>query len=479
MNKKILHHLSLLLMSTLAYATACAADMQETRVLALSGKCPVSQAASVEFAPIIVALLAAVAPSVIEKGIDLAAGAASAAGADKTVSSATSSYQGNFYASSDGTLHLHKSLACIVITRGRFGDKESRPAGGWGQNGFGTIARKTGMQGNPDLYLEMTIDVSPDRSSFRLLPQYLYFAKPLEESSWRSPARGLTVSLSFSNSGTDKPFASTMLAFPTLTPPFESKYIYLSGYQSNWMALPVPSNRTTTLMKDETDYQAQIKKNVDDLAPAAPKRTSDATDVSLEEAQKVLCELLKAEKKDDVSCPRNIAGQRALISRLSKDVEDKDARWAATQTKIKLEQWNKEYAQKRQAEQDSNTWVLDNLQPFNLDVTMAETQAGSAFLKFVGSVLTAAKPAVTAVANAKIAEYTPTAAANAQAASDAALLNAMEAKTAVERQLLKVTQASTDDDRNAAAVELPKLKLAANIAYRKADLPEPYPGVSP
>lgn len=474
---------SMMALTALTPMTARAAgdgEHQETRVQALVGKCPVSQGASVELAPLVLGLLTAVAPAVIEKAIDLAGTAATLAGQDTTVKSAVSSVQGNFYASRDGSLFLNKSLGCIVIARGRFRDDSRDPAEGWVKANMGVLARAMGMQGNPGFYMEITLEVSLDRTAFRLVPQYLYLGEPMEVSAWRSNARGLSISLSFSNAGADKAFASSILAFPELMPPFEAGTRYLQGYRSNWMPLPAPSERTIYLTKEETDYQAQIKKAIEDLALVAPPRPRDAADAALLQEQQRLCDLLKEDKKEDPSCPRSIALQKELLTNLAKSQTDKDTRWANQQAKDKLDQWNAQHVASRNAAYEGKTvWLLDNLQPFNLDVTTTETQAGSKLLKFVGDVLTAAKPAVKELATDKLAEYSAQSKASAQKASDTAYLAAIEAKTAVERQLLKVAQATTDDDRNTASVELPKLKLAANIAYRAAGLPEPYAGVTP
>ena len=54
---------------------------------------------------------------------------------------------------------------------------------------------------------------------------------------------------------------------------------------------------------------------------------------------------------------------------------------------------------------------------------------------------------------------------------------AIEAKNEVEKKVIDIAAATSEDDKARLKLDLVKLKLSANIAYRKAGLPEPYPGL--
>lgn len=455
-------------------------EPQETRVLTLP-RCPVSQAATKEMAPALLALLKIVAPVVVEKAIDLAANAATAAGQDSTVKTAVSSYQGNFYRWNGENLVLNSSLGCIVYVRGTFGDKAVEPADGWKTSGYGTVARRLGMAGHPSFYMELTLEVSADRTLFRLMPEYVDFATPLETSWWRPKERAASVSMSFFVPGTKEPFASTAIAFPSLPPGVVLRKPYLDGYSSNWMVLPAPTETTTKLISEDVELRRQIKANADELAPRAPKRPQGARDAALSRAQEDYCATLKAEKQDDTGvCPRNIVTQRAAIAELQSDLQADDGTWSAQLTRNKLDAAQLARKKREQDARDKGQpWVLDSLQPFNLDITMAETAAGSEFLKFMGSVLAASKKDVADAVKTRLQADPAADKTKAEDELDQAYIAAIDAKAAVERKLVEITNAADDAERAKVSVDLPPLKLKANIAYRKAGLAEPYPGVTP
>ncbi len=478
MNKKRLVTVVLMLSCTTAQAAPEA--QQETRVLTFP-RCPVSQAATKEMAPAFLALLKIVAPVVVEKAIDLAANAATAAGQDSNVKTAVSSYQGNFYRWNGENLVLNSSLGCIVYVRGTFGDKAVEPADGWKTSGYGTVARKLGMEGHPSFYMELTMEVSADRTLFRLMPEYVDFAKPLETSWWRPKERAASISMSFFVPGVKEPFASAAIAFPSLSPGAIFRKPYLDGYNSNWMVLPTPTEATNKLISEDVDLRRQVKANVDELAPRPPKRPHSPKDAALSQAQDEYCAMLKAEKQDDTGvCPRNIVTRRAAIAELQSDIQADESTWSAQLTQIKLDAAQKARKKREQdAREKGLHWALDSLQPFNLDITMAETAAGSEFLKFTGSILAASKQGVVDAVKTKLQADPAADKAKAEDELDKAYIAAIDAKAAVERKLVEIANAADDVERAKLSVDLPPLKLKANIAYRKAGLTDPYPGVTP
>lgn len=183
----------------------------------------------------------------------------------------------------------------------------------------------------------------------------------------------------------------------------------------------------------------------------------------LELAQTNLCKRLLADKKDDDSCPRDMVLARANISELQQEVVAEQNRLPAAKLLADLK------AKKLDP--------ISNLVPFNIAVSMTESAAGSEFLKFVGSVLTDAKPGINEALKAKLDAKSPESKATAQTALDTALVAAIEAKNEVEKKVIDVASATSEDDKAKLKLDLVKLKLSANIAYRKAGLPEPYPGL--
>ena len=439
-------------------------EVSEGRVLTF-GKCPVSQAASVEFAPIAALLFKVIAPIVVDKAIDLAANAATAAGNSTTTTLAIASYQGNFYRGlEDGSVALNKALGCIVFLRGTIQDKEVVPADGWRQSGIGTVGRLVGLAGNPGFYLESTIEVSSDKSFFRLVPQYLYYGKAMTESSWRPSARGVAAHISMSSAGEAEPCASALLSFPSLQPDTEFQKNFLLGRASNWMPMPVKTDRTTKQLENFVQHQQKLKEYEVASAPPTPKIPPTLLEQQLEAARTKLCARLLTEKKDDDSCPRDMALARQNISELQKDIAVEKNRLPAAKALSNLK------AEKLDP--------IENLLPFNINVSMTESAAGSDFLKFVGSVLKDAKPGINEAVKAKLDARSPESKAATQAAQDTAYVAAIEAKTGVEKKLIDIASEKSEDEKAKLELDLVKLKLLANIAYRKAGLPEPYPGLT-
>lgn len=434
-------------------------DTSEGRVVTF-GKCPVSQASYTEIAPIAATLLQVLAPVVVNKIVDLAANAATEAGKTSTTTLATASYQGHFYRSTDkGSTALNASLGCIVFLRGSIQDVEVTPPSGWQQSGIGTVARIVGLSGNPGFYLETTIQVSSDRNFFRLVPQYLYYGKAMKDSSWRPTARGVAANISMISSGEAEPFASATLMFPALQPGTELSGKYLTGLGSNWMVMPALSEGAKKQLEPLIQRTQKIKDYEAQIATVAPKSPKSALEVQLEDAQGKLCIRLAAEKITDTNCPRDIIIARQNIAEIQHDIVSEKNRLLATKALADV---------KSQAME-----VPKEILPFNINVSMTETASGSEFLKFVGSVLTEAKPGIEELVKSKL----PEAKASAQTANDAALVAALTAKTEVEKKIIDIGAETSETEKSKLALDLIKLKLSANIAYRKAGLPEPYPGL--
>lgn len=438
-------------------------DVSEGRVLTF-GKCPVSQATSVEFSPIGALLVKVIAPIVVDKAIDVAANAAKAAGNSTTTTLATASYQGNFYrGTEDGSVALNKTLGCIVFLRGTIQDKEVPPVDGWRQSGIGTVGRLVGLAGNPGFYMESTIEVSSDKSFFRLVPQYLYYGKAMKESFWRPSARGVAVHISMTSAGQADPFASAVLSFLSLQPETEFQKNYLAGNASKWMSMPAQTETANKQLAPFVQREQKLKEYEAAGAPPKPKLALKVLQDQLELAQTNLCKRLLAEKKEDDACPRDMVLARANIRELQDEVVAEHNRLSAAKLLADLK--------------NQKLDPISNLVPFNVEVSMTESAAGSEFLKFVGSVLTDAKPGINEAIKAKLDANSPESKATAQTALDVALVAAIEAKNEVEKKLIEIAAAPSEDEKAKLKLDLVKLKLSANIAYRKAGLPEPYPGL--
>lgn len=110
---------------------------------------------------------------------------------------------------------------------------------------------------------------------------------------------------------------------------------------------------------------------------------------------------------------------------------------------------------------------------------MAETATGSEFLKFMGTVLASSKKDVADAVKTRLQADPAADKTKAEDELDQAYIKAIDAKADVERKLAEIANAADDAERVKVSVDLPPLKLKANIAYRKAGLTEPYPGVTP
>ncbi|MCG2586156.1 hypothetical protein [Massilia sp. TS11] len=465
------------LLTCACHAPAAAKSAEEMRVFGAQ-KCPVTQSASIEVAPLVGAALKVIAPVLVEKAIDAAAAAATQAGRDDTVQSALATWQGNLYRFDEGRLAMNRMLGCLVFVRGSFGNEAQRPPEGWSHLGIGAVAALTGLNGHPAFYMEAILERTPDRAYIRIVPQYLDYRAPIASSFLRSAERGVSVAMSFTLPGADKVFGDPVIAFPGLEPGTILRKAYLAGHASHWFALPAPTERTNALIKDELEYAASRKAN--DLALSAPKpaRPSGPLESALERASEALCATLSKEKKEDEACPRQLAKDRAAVSQLQKKIADENLRWEAEREKLRLDNWRAAEDEKRAAAKNENkVFALDELQPFNLNVTLNETAPGNKLLKFVGEVLGGAKTDVAAVVKKKLAEDHDALQSAAADAADAALLAAAEAKAAVDSKLLKIAHETEESNRAQMESELPTLKIKANIAYRKAGLAEPYPDV--
>lgn len=454
---------------------------QELRVMTFPRSCPVSQAAKPEMGPGAVALLKVLAPVVAEKALDLAAGVAKAAGEKATKEPPHSAnYQGNFYTWAGTDLALNGSLVCIVVVRGVFGSEAVRPEGEWKDAAYGTIARALGLQGHPSLLLEIRPEVSPDRQFFRLVPKYLDYGKPMEASMWRPSERAALIGFSFKRPGVTEPFASGKLSFGALIPGTVYRNPFPEGYSSEWMPLAPQSETTKSLIAKDEKRLKEIAENADKLVKA-PKRQPGQNDVALEEAQTKYCAELAAAKKEDESvCPRSIVALKEKIDSLRLAIKDDEEAWAVQVTKAKLDS---EQHERRDLEERTRKakkpWYLDDLEPFNLEITMKETAAGSEFLKFVGDVLAEAKKDIVEKVKSRVQVDRDAEKDKAQEERDNAYVAAIEAKATVERKLVEISSAATDAERATATADLAPLKFKANLAYRKAGLKEPYPDVRP
>jgi len=188
------------------------------------------------------------------------------------------------------------------------------------------------------------------------------------------------------------------------------------------------------------------------------------------------------EKKNqtDSSCPRDIVEKKAQIVDFLAQQQAADNQWLAERQKEQLAKWEQDRAvQLKKASDEKKVNPLDELQPFNLDVTITETAPGSAFLKFIGSVLNGAKADLVAEVKTKAESYTPAEKSKAADDLNALYADAATKKAAVEGQILKINAESDENKKAVLALDLPQLKIQANGAFRKAGLAEPYPGIAP
>lgn len=424
----------------------------------IKGKCPVADAGVPEAAA--AALLAALAPAVIDKSIDLVAGVLKAAGDDETSAPQLAATDGHFYMFDGAQLRQNAKLKCLVIARGDFSstgkddpllDADMR-----------TFVRAYSMAQRPEFLLEARFKFSNDGRYFRLEPVTVWYSKPITSSLFTRDVRSAAIAVSFYKPGTKEAFASSQLAFPEMSPPprgaLGTRYIgdVLRGSDSQWMPVFPDTDATLAEVTSAKNEYDQLTKTAQPVQ-RTPVRPSDADDAALAANRVELCRLAGSYNTTEAVCQIDLVDQRVKLSSQQSWIDAKNRSFEAAE-KLK----------------GRSLIAVNDLALFQLQVSVTETRTGSQLAKFLASVLDASKKDLAEEVKARL----PQAKEAAKDDQEKLELAALNARTDVQKKELEIAATTEDSKRKALELELPALKYAANIAYRKAGKQIPYADIS-
>lgn len=480
------------LVSILAAGCVSAADdgLLQTRTEWLS-RCPSDPPLPTDekarAASLLGALVTAIAPKLIEGAVDSAAEALKAAGQSKTIGS-TARTATNFYSVSQDA-DLKAAVTCLVVVRGKFNEGAVTPLD-WAANTreFRSLAR-------PIVQLEAKIAPLRGLKYFQLVPQYLK-VEDFEEWSFFRKDRDFSVAATFTVPGAAQPFGTAEFLIRDVEKGTELRPgdWRLRSAASLPIAFPPESVDAGKAKSKREGEIAPFLLAIDILTPPKPKEFTKAPsvyqDASVVSAAVSLC-----------------TGIRTLNGQLPKAFELNDGRCAYPLEKPRdgleaaLEAGHRNAARRSWAQGvcvykpgDDATGTpaaCTNLKEdpklsgavftyITTQVTLSETREGSKFAMFLGNSLAAAKTDVSAALKQKLLPKT-------QQQLEAEEAGARDARTAViiadlevtkaEESLAEVLQAESPKPAavTAARIALVKAKIEANKAYRKADLPVPFP----
>jgi hypothetical protein len=426
-------------------------------------------------------VLAAVAPKLIEVGVDTIAGVLTKAGErhDKTVTALANGY---FYASDgQGTVRSHAGWGCVVVVHGRFGS-----AGGPVQFSDPSKAEKfkdLGLVDDPNFYLEANVEYSAEGSAFELKPKILLFGKAIEDS-WFSKERDLVVTVAFRRGldATEKPaFGSTQFLFENVRENTAVEGSALQYKGGAWVPMhPLDDKLKEQLaadrewISDKANLEA-LEKHSEDFSKRLATKPPGDTPLTQASVQQ-LCALAAKHDTKEAECPQDLVAARREVAGL------RSAEAQLLDLKKRIDDLKAKIAGKGLPKQQFE------LAPMTVQATITETREGNEYLHFAGKVLSAAKDDLKTglkqelipAEREKAREKEEADRKQKQAAQDALDLKALEALQAVETAEVALANAAAD----LAATERKKLELAvqlakmkANIAYKAAGRNEPYSGI--
>lgn len=435
------------------------------------------------------ALVAAVAPKLIEGAVDYAAEALKAAGQSKTFAS-TAKSDANFYMVSQSA-DLMVAVNCLVVIRGVFDDAKGSPMQ-WARNSD----ELKGLQ-SANFQLEAKLKPLRGLKYFQLVPQYLKVGEFEEDSFFDRKDRDYVVAASLTVPGVAQPFGSMEMTFKDVARNTEIKTGDWRLRLATSMPIAFPSE-SADATKAKTKREAELAPYLlalDILGTPDPKPFGKVPDLyedsGVQQKTKALCDSIKAlnqhlgrqyQLNDDRCAYPLTKAQDALESELEK--ANRNAARQAWARSVCTDYRSKDPANNAPASCDNQPsaggLVGTTFTYFTTQLTLSETREGSKFALYLGNALSSAKTDVSAALQTKLLPKT-------QAAKDSEDEAARTARTAMLVSDLEVTKAEEDladtllqdppkpADITTARIALVKAKIAANGAHRKAGLPVPYP----
>jgi hypothetical protein len=477
----------------LSVGTVLADDMgQQTRIGWLDS-CPSSpkpvKDAQANRSGLVGALVTAIGAKFISGAVDSAANALKAAGETKTVST-TARSTADFYGITVAA-DLMVRGTCLVVIRGVF-DKENLSFDPWAEN----YDEFRGLQ-STSFWLEAKVQPLRGLKYFQLVPQYLKVDE-FQESGWFGPKdRDFIVALTLTVPGGAQPFGSAEMNFKDVArgTKWKDEDWPMRAAASLPIAFPAESlDATKAKTKREADL-APFLLAQDILEPPAAKPFNQAPDLyedsTVQNSVKRLCDAIDLENKrlnndhelTDDRCHYRVTQAKAAIDTTLETAHRNAARQAWAKGVCQLDSTrlaSGTIATKCINEPAPKDTAGKSFTYFTTQMTLSETREGSKFAKFLGNALGAANPDVS---SALQAELLP----KSQAIKDSEEAATRTARTAILVADLEVTKAEEgladalmqdppkSVDITSARIVLLKAKIATNDAYRKANLPVPYP----
>ncbi|MDD5388342.1 MAG: hypothetical protein PHD37_03295 [Gallionellaceae bacterium] len=449
---------------------------------AVTPNCPISNE---KRESVVGAVLAAIAPTLVEKAVDWAAASAKAAGDSKSSSAEIATTYTNMYITdAAGNLNFAQGFGCLVIVAGDFGKSDQKRLTGTWKNDTLIISKL--LASDPRIYIEMAVNPTQDGSHFVLIPKYLYFDKPAESSWFRNDTRAVNLSLSFFRSQEKEPFASANIMFPRLTAPTnldmkeEDVYSLSTGYLA---AYPIDDRIKETLAaekanmdksKVEDEKVAQIKNVIESgkEAETSLQRFIAENDNQkrhvlmgyqkpFEDALSALCKTAVKQKVERTNCPDDLYWKEEelrYITSLLKAISDGKSFTQPNSTNKKA----------KQADEKKLVGYT------TIQVSMVETRDGNAFLKLVGDVLDGSKAEIKAAATEQLPGKRKDAKEKEQTDNENLVIAAAGELAAVKKLEAKVAQETDPVEKGSLEADLLVAKIKANQAYRKAGIKQPY-----
>ncbi|OEU64596.1 MAG: hypothetical protein BBJ57_10685 [Desulfobacterales bacterium PC51MH44] len=458
------------------------------------------------------AIVAALLPSLIDKGVDLAASALREASKAETVTAASTA-NGYFYkidAIKLDPLPYAKGRRLIIV-RGKFGPNNGKvknfKSQFWKSTEAQKLAKTIGLIEDPAFYYEAYFHFTFDNSAFRLISLLLEHNQFIK-SSLAFSKRDLVLSFLFKGPSKDnniEGFALGLVKVDNLKKSTRLNLEALVGHETAWMPLMPLDKKITQLMEGAKQRQIELAKvnkeieqrkaelNPPDPEPEPIKLQDEIDDLTealdakrLELEKKIELLSLAGNKPDELKAAKKELTLFLARQGKSRELSKKKERIENLEKVLQLEKQRKTINDL----ENSAIPFFRRLSPYMVEVTIHETRNGNKFLAFAADVLDTSKESVK---QAVKAELVPAERERIKAEEEAERIRKEQETTAATRAALvalhsvKIKQQALDDLQASgsasaqaileAQLALEQAKFDANTAYRKAGLEEPYPDV--
>jgi hypothetical protein len=446
---------------------------------------------------LILTILSVIAPKLTSSAIDAAATALVKAGERTELARSSAKTLSQPYAlHSNGDLGIAPELGCLVVMRGK--SDPDQPGVMFDQTKPETLL----------MFFEAKLNAVPGEPYFQLVPYRLHVGEFEESSIWSPGERDYTVAISFFTPGIDKPFASTIFTFAGVQKHSDANAgsPLLSGKTSGYLSLPqVPDSWKKIQEKQEAAIAPYVlaasilaaKEKSEfatpDPSPAPAPTESPETSAALA----TVCKAIEAYNDTHPASPigDGKCGDNAALSGMtaSKDARLNNGKPEAQAPPVdQMLAWAMKTCPSPSKDTQGNL-SCDGAKQLQIapdarfghivtNTTLVEARPGNKFSALLGDVLSMTKSDISKVVEQKIsAVQTEKSKATADMISSVTSHEVTLADLGVTyaEQTLSKLQTSGLDLRESneviARAALIRAKIAANDAYRTANLRAPYP----